>query len=95
MTLSTMDIPFSPEMGGKECLSALGCSRTHRHEAFERWQHEDGESVIVFTPDGLTSSRWLACAHYNDGVEHPLPLTKAELAACILRIKELEAGDAE
>lgn len=102
MTLSTMDIPCSPDMGGKEALSALGWSRASRGEFCEHWEFDftdkDGLEATAalffsFKPfNGPWRVRSTVC---NRREQKARFLTADEMRACIRRIEELEAGDAE
>ena len=91
MTLSTMDIPFSPEMGGKEGLSALGYSRTKKTACYELWQ-----SSIYIAEISLKrqcGTEWMA--KFKSALGNAVAADAKQLIAAARRIEELEAGDTE
>ena len=98
MTLSTMDIPFSPEMGGKEGLSALGWSRVRRMGTPlgspdyppELWAKSkfEGPRVAISTNG--------ACFFDQRTIDEDAQWASAdEMRAVLKRIEELKAGDTE
>ena len=94
MTLSTMDIPYSPDMGGKEALSALGWSRTLKRDHYEQWKKDDDPTCMIAIT--VTGGNGYADGRYSDDEDtYGLPLAHDELLACARRIEELRAGDAE
>lgn len=102
MTLSTMDIPYSPDMGGKEALSALGWSRANKGEFCEQWKFDftdkDGlkSIAVLFFSFKPFKGPWLVRSTVCNRREQKARfLTSDEMRACIKRIEELEAGDAE
>ena len=93
MELSTMDIAFSPDMGGKEGLSALGYSRVHPmgSDGYPRelWQKSSTASwEVVKLAIGKTSVCKF-CYDTDDGMENPTYMTVPEMKACIRRCEEL------
>lgn len=94
MTISTMDTPFSPDMGGKEGLSALGWSRVRLmgDDGYppELWGNDIGDAMWVDTTGVKVTHRLKYAGH-----DMAQPIKRDELIAAAKRIEELKAGDAE
>lgn len=94
--LSTMDMPFSPDMGGKEALSALGYSRVKAGEQeTERWEQSSTTKWPIENVYIVFSESYGACRlaiDTDDNTESPCYMSMQEMQACIKRINELVGG---
>ncbi len=94
MIMSTMDIEYSPDMGGKEALSALGYSRVYKSEDTEFWaiDTKSHRRQISFNRFGRA---YLCEATYvvrdDGGWATAMQLSACEMEACARRMRELEA----
>ncbi len=100
MSISTMDIEYSPDMGGKEGLSALGYSRVYKSEDTEFWamdtkSHRYQISFNRFVSLNRLDSAYLCkatCVVRDDGGwATAMQLSACEMEACARRMRELEA----
>lgn len=89
MTLSTMDIPFSPDMGGREGLSAMGYSRTKKTACYELWQSSSYTAEISLSRHG--GEHWQA--KFKSALGYSIGANADQLRAALKRIEELEGGD--
>ena len=92
--LSTMDVGWSEDMGGKEGLSALGWSRNRIKGEYgyqpELWVNDENDMLWV-SPDGAKMTHRLKNAGYDIALE----IGVCEMKSCIKRCEELRAGDCE
>lgn len=96
--MSTMDIPFSPEMGGSEALSALGysrvqCASADRHEIWSKNNYNRESYIMSFTKIELSATYAMKYSQdaKDDGYSR-MVMSIPETQACIMRCKEL-SGD--
>lgn len=92
--LSTMDIEWSPDMGGKEGLSALGYSRIRPMAKGgyprECWQKDSTASweVVCIAIDSENACKFTV--DRDNDWESPSYMSVQEMASCIKRCGELE-----
>lgn len=90
---TTNEVEYTPDMGGKEGLSALGWSRIeHRgrnREPYELWQHINGHARLAITTTDM------CCYEAGMFDDRPEWVTGDTARAALVRMDELKAGDVE